>query len=423
MAAVTERWCIDVENGFRLTDGHGRLVHIGQRKCEELLYAIASKSEERICRDALAEEIWPLDSLSTRRTNFRQALKKLKRAIGEDRIFADRQVCTLANGFEVSIAGSDPKRLDFLGEKTATAGLLSLMEWQASDRPELFFETMRSNAEMVKTLPATSVERLVRTAAAGLSSSDLNRHWAICWTGLSHFSSSGISAAAPHLKLALEKGLSANDEPLVFLSGSTLAIALILGAKAQAAIRLLDRIEARRRSIDPTALRELSYVRAAALQHLGRANESSYLLQVHGARLSTLAAAANESLKGFFHATDGRFRLAADTIEAPLGMAERVGAPTIRCLCELTLGYIDVHEAPPRGVDRLSRLAVECDRLGFAHLALYAREGVAVAHWNSGQFSEAKMCLGKELRARRMMGFQMTQWDRSRLAPIIGNRA
>jgi hypothetical protein len=369
---VTERWQISVEEGFRLTDGEGREVRVGQRKCEELLYAIASRQQAWVSRDSLAEEIWPLDSCSARRDNFRHALRKLRRAVGEERILADRQNVGFASGFRVRISSGKTLKASVEPDEekiSPTDGLMSLLEWQAADEPALLFETLRVNTALARALPPKGLARLVRSAAPHLDPTDSNLHWVSCWIGLTHFATSGLTKAGPYLEAALNSGLGIADRQLVLESGSALAIGLILAGKPTEATRLLDRISSPA-YIAPSDKRGFEMIRAAAYQHLGRPEESDRLLQSQPRASSSLELANEQALAAFFQSTVGGFRSAADAVSAPLQFARSIGAHGVNHCCELALGYIDAYEAPQTGIERLDRIAERCEEGGFGHLAL-----------------------------------------------------
>jgi hypothetical protein len=421
LTAVAERWQISVEAGFRLTDGEGLEIRIGQRKCEELLYAMALRQEKLISRDSLAQEIWPLDSMGARRDNFRQALRKLRTAVGGGRILADRHSVGFAPGFRIEVSlAKDPKQsaTTDLRKRSATDGLLNLLDWQATDQPALMFETLRVNVALARALPPKVISRLVRSAAPHLSTTDSNRHWTSFWIGSTHFATSGLAKAGPFLERALNSGLGIADGQLVLESGLPLAVGLILAGKPKEAAGLLYRISAQT-FIPQSEKRRLEVIRAAAYQHLGRHEESNRLLQRQPNTSTSLESADEQALSAFFHSTVGRFRSASDEVSEPYQMARRIGARGIIHACELAFGYIDASEAPLTGIEKLDRIAEQCEEGGFTHLALYAKEGAAIGCANANQISEAKVRLEGVLSIRRSLGFGLTQWDRQRLAPVV----
>jgi hypothetical protein len=293
---------------------------------------------------------------------------------------------------------------------------LSLLEWQAAEEPALLFETLRVNAAIVQ-FPPNEIGRLIRLAVPRLHPTDLNRHWASFWVGATYFATSGPTKAGPYLEAALDAGFGVSDGRLVIEAGSLLAVGLILAGRPNEATKLLDRLSAPR-FVTIADKRRLQLVRAAALQHLGRHEESDRLLQSGSSPSSSLELANTQALTGFFQSTLGRFRAAADSVSEPLRFARRVGASGIVRTCELTLSYIDAYEAPWGAIERLDQIAEQCRESGYSHLALYATEGAAIACVNVRQFSEAESRLSTALSARRALSFGLTQWDRRRLAPL-----
>jgi|GEM_PF-3628040 len=411
-------WHLDLTNGFHLTDEMGRPVSLGQRKCQELFLALALRRGRLADRDAVAADLWPVDAPSERRSNLRQTLSKLRRALGSGRIYADRTVCGFEKGFVVRVDRGVPTVEGDSSAQTPVGGFLRFLQWQSENEPDRVLGTMSANPSLTHSLPPFVFKDLLERGAANAWMSDADRRWKLFWDGCAASQVANLGAALPRMKRALQSGIEARDSSLVIEAGISWAGGEVLKGRAMRGLEILDLVESVAGPQNRRAARQLCIVRSSAFLHLGRRDAWRDLLQRQEHLESALDYASQRALEAFFVATSPDPAQTMDLVEGPLAQAREIGASSLETLCLLAVGYAEARENPERAIGRLTELRRYCQRSGFAHFALYASEALALAMHRADELRLAAKESSAAAGTRARLAFGLTSWDRDRLAPV-----
>ena len=241
-------------------------------------------------------------ALGAAATNLRQAIKKLRDAIGAENVVADRFDCGIAETFHCSIDAqieSDPVP-GWLG------GWILFLEALSYSSPVQFFEAIRANVDLLCDLPTSKLSVLVaRASSGGLPGAHGMHGWKDFVLG--SVSLHDVSKASTNFLAAAKHAAAAGDNDLFSRSAFWLSACQILRGRAKQADGLATEALSRAKGRSATNHSLLSSARATAFLHMGRFAESREMMaNASGADATTVFERdQREALKAFYLATSG----------------------------------------------------------------------------------------------------------------------
>jgi hypothetical protein len=405
--ALLPGWSIEFQDGVTLRNSEGETVPLAYRKVGELLVALLRAPERTSLREDLSALLWPSSGAAAQAINLRQAIKKLRLAIGHDNVVADRFECGIAEGFACSMESHG-----VVPTPTWLGGWMVFLEALSSSSPVQFIEAIRANTDLLCELPQPELSVLLVRAANGLSPKHGLDGWKEFALGFASFRD--VPKAAGHFSLAAKR---AGDDPNLFArSAYWLSACQILLGRPRFAETLAN--EASSRSGSNESL--LAIAKATALLHMGKFAESRELMATGSSVDATTVFEHDqrEALRAFYLGTTGYHDEAMRLVESIRRERRHHPGGRVAILTDLARSAVGAVESPQLVVDTMNPRIRTLVGMGEHHLALYASETLAVAQAHCNLRSEARETFFETRRTRKRLGITYSAWDAYRLAPF-----
>jgi len=410
-------WTLRCDEPFELRNPEGQTVELPYKKVEELLIALARSATLQPSRDHLAQELWPKAASEARLASLRQALRHLRRGIGDANVVSDRIRCGLSPDFRLSlnVAAAPSAKSESIMQ-----AFTMLVRWTAINNPAQMLELLRSSGDLCGGLPSEDLLGAIRIARKRLPLNHPLVGWATFWMGCASLSTD-LPKAVQGLKLAREHGATSGDFLLVASATFWEGTAHILQGRTEAGMRLADWGQSVVESRDGGRhLRAMESLRAHALLHQGQANEALARLEgLSGAAAqSDLQLAADEALRALYLATLGKLTAAREVLREPQRLQAETQHGRIGSVCRLTVGILEAAERPkqaPRILESTANALGDTDQV---HLDLYAREALSLALWRNQEKGQALAQIKRCRTMRSRLKMAITGWDRVLLREV-----
>ncbi len=289
--------------------------------------------------------LWPDSPVESRQVNLRQAIYRLKNSVGHDSVVTSRKNCELAWWFNVVV---EPSVLPSVEDPAATgrAPLIhALTKWSVNDAGQLA-DLIRSNLDLVLGLPPRDIAELLDTADVQIDQIAL-KGWLDFLRGFANYCGNEIRTAQPLLLRSVRHGIDNRDETLATEGLFWLALShqflnrSDLSAKAEGFMS--DYVG----SVGNPRLRgKLAFLRGLLMMHSGNAPEGMESLAkaeicFEGCEIDR---AQYEALMAMFRAASGETVPATRLLEWPDRVALKTGHFRLQSTCELTKGFIALHD-------------------------------------------------------------------------------
>lgn len=296
-----------------------------------------------------------------------------------------------------------------------------VIEYLAEADPIQMLEMMRCGADMTLCIRPSQMLELMANVSKRLSPQDPWMRWIYHHRGTATLLSQSIPESRILLARAAEMALAAGDDQLLREATYGWGISEILLGRSSVALNLADRLENMRRTPGSLASYQINSLRAAAYLHQGRYREALATLedQNPAPNTSNATVATFESHRALYLATLGKIDAASKAIEGPVHCARETGHVLLQTLCDLTLGYIEIHQDADAAANRFSKVIGICREHEMVHLGMYAQEGLAAALKRQERLPECKGALVRAKRTRNNLGFRYTRWDQVRLQSLV----
>jgi|GEM_PF-4280636 len=405
------QWTLRYADGISLLDADGQPVPLAYRKVGELLLALL-KAPDRTCpREELGARLWPGSSAAVRATNLRQAIKKLRDAIGARHVTSDRFECGIAPSFSCSIAEQ------IVNEPIPgwLNGWSLFLEELSYSSPVQFFEACRANVDLLCDLPMPRLAVLVNRASAGLAAGHPLDGWREFVLGSVSFRD--VPIAGRHFRDAAKHASKTTDSDLLSRSVFWTCACQILRGQVDQAERLASEGLAHGRSCRTL----LSTARATALLHSGRFSESRKLMadaSEVGAK-TVFEHEQQEALRAYYLATTGYEGEAMRLVETIRKSTSYHAGGRVGVLTGLACAAIETAESPALAVEKIETQLPILRASGQHHFVLYATETLVSALARCNRTSEARAKFAESRRNRNGLGIAYSAWDKRRLDPFI----
>lgn len=400
-------------------DPSGRSVHLASAKVEALLSILAAR-QGSVSRTEIETALWPDSSLESRQVNLRQAIYRLRSSIGHDAVLTGRKHCELAWWFKVGIRRSILPDAKAVAPNTGTSLLHALTKWSIDDAGQMA-DLIRSNLDLVLGLPPRDISELLEKAKVQ-GDQIASKGWIDFLRGFASYCGNEIRKAQPLLLSSVKHGIDSRDVILATEGLFWLALSHQFLNRSDLSAKAERFMSGYVESMGNPQLRgKLAFLRGLLMMHSGNGSEGMESL----ARAETCFAdceidrAQYEALVAMFRAAAGETTLAARLVEWPNRVALKSGHFRLQATCELTKGYIGLHDHQNAlAVSLMSGLAESAARSRAPHMEIYGREGAAVALWRLGDRATAveQLASARALRSKITMGY--TEWDRNRLRSV-----
>jgi hypothetical protein len=464
VAMSSNKWSLKMLGSFELRDPDGSLVVLSTRKVQRLLAILALSPGHSVTRTELQTELWSDASADKQQASLRQALKMLRKSLGEDAITSTRDRCELSRSFPLECDAAECEMLisrpdlprpeveydEFMPDafepwfvrkraryrqafssssgkgygdsNLPLLGLLSLMRWYADTDPPKALQLMRDHGHLIQGIPPRELQPVIENAIAGTPPDHPLLGWAFLWRGLCIMNTKDLSAGEVFLRRAFELGKMHGDEALQVEAGANLAAGQIVSGKALAAERTVAMVRGVAEQTRDKYLMSRSYsIAGINLVHQGQVENGLRMMEQAHREIesSTTEHAQLEVLRALFMATAGYSEAALDVLEGPERLASQSGHWNITEISLLTRALIAVREREPDlAIGLLQDLVVRTSSAHSAHLEIYAREALALVTWRKAEKSATVEQLKTSGKLRRALGMGMTEWDRSRLEEL-----
>lgn len=418
--AATDTWRLDLRGDIELVGPDGSRAALPYRKVGELLAALARKPGAALSRQDLARELWPHSSRSDRQGNLRQALAKLRCAIGADAIRSDRETCMLDPRFAIEVLDASRSQASSTPERDGPiASFGRMIQWLADRDVPALYAALRANPEYAISSPSR-LGLAIRTADRQGPLPHGEFGWACLWRGYVWFASD-IDEAVPLLAAASEHAMAQRDWLLLEHATFWHGIGLLLLNRIPAARRVARRAAAEFAKPGGAGhLYRLRNLEATIMLHEGRVAEALNAFEgLNGySGQSTLERAADETLRAVYLAFNRRPVEASEILAQLRTTVDGVDcsrAGKYRTLAEVVLEAAEEDgRASARLEDAISDFASSGDR----HFEIYCRETLARCYWNHRAKPDARHQLQKAWAIRRGINMSLTGWDRARLGDV-----
>lgn len=408
-------WTLRTNDGITLLNPEGQPIRLAYRKVGELLVTLLRVPERTSPRSELGAILWPSSGVAEQATNLRQAIKKLRDAIGAENVVSCRFECGIADTFSCLV---DPQ----VGSDSMPAwlrGWILFLEALACSSPVQFFEAIRANVDLLWDLPMPQLSALVNQAAGGLPCGHRLDGWRDFVLGT--VALRDVPKASAHFLSAAKHASTTLDNDLFCRSAFWLCACQILRGRVERAdglatdaLRFVSGASASNQSL-------LAATRATALLHMGRFGESRDLM----ARACGVGATTvfehdqHEALRAFYLATSGYESEAMRVIENIHRDSLHHSGGRVGTLVGLTCAAVEAAAAPGLVIDKMEPRIRLLEAAGQHHFALYAIEilGSALARCNLKNEARSKFSESRRMRSR--LGIAYSPWDMRRLAPFV----
>jgi tetratricopeptide (TPR) repeat protein len=417
------QWVLNLDKGYVRCGESTDVEKLEYRKVGELLLALAESKSNGASRQQLGEQLWPSGAHAARATNLRQALRHLRRIIGEE-LITTSAFCRLASATEVFLDNGDGSCSR--AEPEASTGLKpvhafgALVEVLSLSDPDRFLQLITTCPDMEQCLPHTLMSRALEQAAPGVSPNHPNLPWLTYWRSNVTIGPLGIRRAYPLLKRSTTLAYKYTDPLLVRETTYDLAASEILLGRPEVALRQIDEAEAFIRNSSAARSHRMQDLRGSALMHMGRNEEALEFLD-HASEDTAGGAfdfAWHYALRALYTANTGDFELAARLNEAPARFGRESGAAQILGVSGLTSVILEAATDPRRAIHTATELVGFSRKHKIDNIALYAQETLADAYVAVQYFGEAKSTFESTKAMRQGLGYSYTHWDRRRLRRI-----
>jgi len=426
-------WKVRLFGEFALTRPTGEPVRLGYAKLEGLLAMLVVSGARGVSRKAAIESLW--HDVGSGAGSLRQAILRLKQALGEGAIFSNRERCRLSSDFEIVsdydgstqrgsgifMADQDGAWFEAIREElelsdklpepssSVQEGFLQLLDWYCRWDAERLQLLMMADVDLVLSLPTNVLLDLVKC----LPESDQGRGWAWFWRGAS------AGRGSDQLRCfarAYRCGDASKDRRLMFLSASEACAAYIVADKPQEADQLLracQDLAAKDRSKYFEA--KCNILRGLCTCHFGDPELGlNYLREGERAIGDPITLGRRLLIRSFMETSAGNVAQGEQTLQEALRVSRVVKGPcfeTFREFAELHLGRdseLIVCETGPRFLKSATNRA-------HPHLVIYASEFVATHAAKLGNLTLARNQKATADRIRSACQSELTNWDRARL--------
>ncbi len=410
---------------FQLLRPDGREVRLASAKVEALLAMLASRRPDPALRSDIELALWPDSSLACRQVNLRQAIYRLRGAIGRATVVTGRTTCLLSDDFTLIVqpsilsvatgAGSPmPGPLD---------SFMTVLAWCASRDPGQMFDMMRSNLDLTIGLEPKMLCDLLDLALAAPNQCNVMPEWVDFWRGFCHYCGHEIRKAQPLFLKSLQRALETRDPILVVEASFWLANAYQFLLRPDLSEKVVDFVQGYVTSLrKPVYNSKLDLLKGLGLMHSGNIALGMESLSRAGEAYDgrELDRAQHEAMLAMFRAAAGETSKASQLLEWPNKVALESEHYRLTAICEMARGLIALTERQNTlAISIMSRLSDSAVRAKAVHMEIYGRESAAVALWRSGDRSMAveQLRASKSLRGKIKMGY--TAWDRARLQAAL----
>lgn len=417
-------WLLDLRSGFELSDPAGKPVTLPYRKVQDLLKMLV-ESDSPLPKDEITAILWPEASLDTRQVNLRQAIYRLRSAIGADNLVTDTVTCSLSPSFELK-CNTSPRALPSIPAdealSTPVTGFVQLLRWFSERDPMQMLDMMRANMDLSLGIWPSDLRELLENATLRLPVNHRLLGWMAFWRGYEGLVSHDIERARSLFNLAVEEAVKEKDyalvgEAILWLGGSD-----ILLCRFESAQRIADQGAHMMALLSDRSLRaKVDQLKGTILIHQARTQEGLRVLEeaCGSNEHRLLDHAQSQGLRALYHACAGETAAALRLLDQPRKMADETRHFRLESICGLANGYVALAEGDRDSALRTLSQVVDASARGkMLHFEIYGREACAVALWLLGERDLAGEQIQSSRKARREVKMAYTDWDRLRLRPL-----
>jgi tetratricopeptide (TPR) repeat protein len=416
-----ESWTLRVQGGLELRDPSGLVQKLGYRSVEALYLALARSESGSLSRQELGEHLWPSHSLEQRQVNLRQALRQLRKALGDEAVRSNRSNCSLAPEFKPWILDDADDLAPLRGRVSAGEALGHLVEWFSGRDVKQMLDVLRVDPGLSLSIPHTHLLEAIDRAGPQVRASDPAILWFDFWKGHATMIDGRLNDAIPYLRNAANRAAVANDWDLLREASRWLGFCEILTGRPEYALELAERAECVSKDRSYHGRYQLQELRGTSLLHTGRDKEALHvLLAIQDLPdVSPVAFGVLEMRRAFYLAICGKHEEALRVARVSLDSTADSRAPNL--LYTLTKGCVEATTEPDKAIATLTDLITTSKVMRCHHIEIYACEALALAHHSKGERSDVKQMLTTSRRRRSNLGFRYTRWDQQRLQPLVRN--
>jgi tetratricopeptide (TPR) repeat protein len=410
MESCGGQWTLRVGEANELRDPFGQPVPLSYRKIFDLLLELAQAGKDGCRRTDLERRIWRNCSDDARKVNLRQALNRLRRAVGSDAIFSDRRKCVLLLDVVIDARHRSNSKPDSGEVKDApTPDLGPLLVSLSKTHPRQALEMLTCCREYCNGITPSTVMEVVNRSSSAIRSDDSLFGMSRLWQAHIALGADGVRTAISLFRSTLVLAQTTCDHAIAKECILMIGICHILSGNPGTAVEL-----AKCRVGRPFDLQTL---RATSLLHLGSYAEAVMEFErLLAASESSLVELGNQQTRlAFYHAVEGDIAKARRHLEPAERSSRETGHAGMVAVCSLARAYIALRENAEAAVEEFSALIESSRKDRFAHYELYAKEGLASAYGRLGQTAEARKLGGQSRAFRTKLGFGMTAWDQKRV--------
>jgi len=431
---LNETWTIRLFGEFGLFRPDGTPVKLGYAKLQGLLAMLVVSRESGISRQCAIENLWP--DGPTGAASLRQALRRLRKALGDDAILANRERCRLAPSLllrddysEPDLRGPGSFMPDHEGTwfdtirdesdwrrpadapKAVHEGFLQMLDWYRRWDAEKLQLMMTADVDLVLCLPPREILGLVKN----LPPSGPEKGWLQFWQGAA---SGNSTDRLQNFVQAYQSGEAVGDRRLMFLSAFELGATHILWGNPIPAERMVRTCEQLASAAPFKELKgKCDILRGLFDCHFGDANLGlEHLRSAERSIGDPIALGRRMLIRAFMEASVGE----AASCEVTLQEAERVSRfgkePAFGTFYDLAKLHLTASEDCQRLVEETGPAFLEAEaNRRYPHLIAYVHELVATQRAKLGDQVRARKqkTAAESLRASCQLGY--TRWDQARL--------
>jgi tetratricopeptide (TPR) repeat protein len=392
-------WELSLFGTFRLADPLGTPVSLATRKVEGLLAVLEVHRRDGMARDEIAEILWPGRPLELQRSNFRQALSHLRKAIGDSSVETSRVHCRLRSEFplqsdfeasrrgqpEAFMPGQEGEwfeeirlRLESNGgssepQRSVVEAFSQTLTWFAQNDAKGMFQMLRVSASLARGIRYRELLQLLRVA--GNDSALVG--WAAYWRGTSE---EDLQLCSKLLRFAFSEAKRTEDAELA--SEVCLELGKVYSRtgqteKAEEICRMAETIATQSGTVRSRA--NAAWLRGTVLaQWTERSNSFELMERSEDLTENTIDRAIARSARAFFLVSSGRVSEAKSTLEWSQKVGAGLGHQRLQVVIGMTEAVLSVHGNPRvRAIKDLEAATGYCRSQGSTQFRVYGEELLA----------------------------------------------
>lgn len=353
-----------------------------------------------MARDDLAGILWPGRPLDIQRSNFRQSLAILRRALGDDALEVNRVHCQLRTSFplitdydspdlrespvfmpsqegdwfEQLRLDSEPEEESLLIPSNSVVGhFINTLTWFAENDARGMFQMLRSSAPLARGVAYRDMLRLLNRATKDPTLAG----WSAYWRGSSE---SDLEVCAKLLRFAFEEAKNQHDSALA--SEVCLELGKVYSRtgqfkKAEQICRIADAIASDTGS--KIAISNATWLRGTVFSHWGE-NQSGLSLLEKGEDMAVdnVDRAIARSARAFYLVSAGRVEEGRQVLEWPKSLAASLGHSRLSTVTDMTQAVLGAYDLDrTSAVAGLESIVQRCRAKGNTQFEVYGKELIA----------------------------------------------